>query len=61
MRRAPGFTGGDVTRILKGARAAGEKVRRMEFGKDRIIVDFGEPEEDGEARDAPAEDHTWDK
>ncbi len=46
MSRAPSnFRQNDVTRALKGARAAGVEIARVEIGKDgQIIVVAGKPE-----------------
>jgi hypothetical protein len=53
------FKQGDVTRAVKGARAAGVEVQRIEIDKDgRIVIVAGEPEENGEATKGQNE---WDR
>ena len=64
MGRGPSiFKQGDVTRAIKGARAAGVEVGRVEvdLGDGKIvIVAGGLKEKNDKAEDTPAEDHSWD-
>lgn len=52
MSRRAAFTQTDISRLLKGARAAGEPVRRVRIDQaGNIVADFGAREEDGEPED----------
>lgn len=55
MTRPAVFTQGDISKLLKGARAAGVSVKRVIIDRTgRIVADFGET-----AEDAPAPNE-WD-
>ena len=44
MTRPAAFTQGDVAKVLKGARAAGMDVRRIEIDREgKIVALFGRP------------------
>jgi hypothetical protein len=47
------FTQGDIVRVLKAAKAAGETVRRLEIdrGTGNIVAEFGERGEDAGVAD----------
>lgn len=52
MSRRAAFTQTDIARLLKGARAAGESVRRVEIDRTgNIVAEFVAREEDGAAED----------
>jgi hypothetical protein len=60
MRQQPTFRQSDVTRALKGVRAAGFGVERVEIGKDgKIVVVPGKPHAD--AADLGDDRNDWDK
>jgi hypothetical protein len=48
--RYQAFSQADVTRVVRGALAAGAKVARMEVERDKIVLVFGE----GDGPAAPA-------
>ena len=55
MTKPAVFTQGDISKLLKGAKAAGMDVRRVVIDRSgRIVADFGQPAEDG------AEANEWD-
>jgi hypothetical protein len=48
VSRPAAFTQTDIVRLLKGARAAGEPVRRIEIDRaGNIVAEFGERGDDG--------------
>lgn len=55
MTKPAVFTQGDISKLLKGAKAAGMDVRRVVIDRSgRIVADFGQPAEDA------AEANEWD-
>jgi|GEM_PF-1451971 hypothetical protein len=55
MTKPAVFTQGDISKLLKGAKAAGMDVRRVAIDRSgRIVADFGQPAED------TAEANEWD-
>lgn len=55
MTKPAAFTQGDISKLLKGAKAAGATVTRVVIDRSgRIVADFGKP-----ADDAP-EQNEWD-
>jgi len=56
MSKPAAFTQSDIARVLKGAKAAGETVRRLEIdrGTGNIIAEFGQRGED-----AASDDNEW--
>ncbi len=47
MTKPAVFTQGDISKLLKGAKAAGMDVRRVVIDRSgRIVADFGHPVED---------------
>ncbi|WEK05720.1 MAG: hypothetical protein P0Y65_05555 [Candidatus Devosia phytovorans] len=56
MTRPAAFTQGDISKLLKGAKAAGVSVKRVVIDRTgRIVADFGETVED-----ATAPTNEWD-
>lgn len=55
MSKPAAFTQGDISKLLKGAKAAGATVTRVVIDRSgRIVADFGKP-----GNDAP-EPNEWD-
>jgi hypothetical protein len=49
MTKAAVFTQGDISKLLKGAKAAGMSVKRVVIDRSgRIVADFGGTEEDAQ-------------
>jgi len=52
MSKPAAFSQADIARLLKGAKAAGETVRRIEIDRaGNIVAEFGAREEDGASDD----------
>lgn len=55
MSKPAVFTQGDISKLLKGAKAAGATVTRVAIDRSgRIVADFGQPADDA------AEPNEWD-
>ena len=52
----------DLKRVIEGVRAAGEKICRVEVGKDgKIVVVLGGPNANGPLVEEIVDDDTWDQ
>lgn len=50
----------DLKRAIEGVRATGEKIGRVEVGKDgKIVIVIGDDENKDHRRKAPPDDDTW--